>query len=256
MQEKEIIITDKARWMGGVCLYGYDEENNGIRPIMVDGANNPTSLPRNFVERIKPFQRVKFGFIRHQPSPPHTEDWVINGSYFPQIVGVLSQEERKAFLEKILFPCLKGDHWGTEICYYRKSRGEDVPCIEPGKGIRSIITIKPKSILFVRYSSSKNEEESGKSKREIMLEFSDMKGENYNLKVTDLAFEAFCDDLKGKGMDDGKIGLNLQRKLNDCEVFLRIGTGRAFTPRESDKPYCFLFITAIYSFPNYIDVSF
>jgi hypothetical protein len=256
MQEKEIIMTDKSRWRGGVCLYGYDEENNGIRPIMVDGANNPTSLPRNFVERIKPFQRVKFGFIRHQPAPPHTEDWVINGSYFPQVVGVLSQEERKSFLEKILFPCLKGDHWGTEICYYCKSSGEDAPCIETGKGKRSIITIKPKSIIFISYDSSKIDEISGKSKKEIMLEFSDMKGENYNLKVTDLAFEAFCDYLKGKGMSDGKIGLNLQRKLNDCEVFLRIGAGRAFIPSGSDKPYCFLFITAIYSFPNYIDVSF
>ena len=250
MQEKEIIITDKARWMGGVCLYGYDEENNGIRPIMVDGANNPTSLPRNFVERIKPFQRVKFGFIRPQPAPPHTEDWVINGSYFPQIVGVLSEEERKTFLEKILFPCLKGDHWGTEICYYRKSRGEDAPCIEPGKGKRSIITIKPKSIISVSYESSETDEESVWPKGKIKLKFSDMKDEVYNLNITDLALREYWAILRKGGLNDKDIGFNLQRKLNDCEVFLRIGTGRAFTPRESDKPYCFFVHNSYLLFPK------
>ena len=100
MQEKEIIITDKARWMGGVCLYGYDEENNGIRPIMVDGANKPTSLRRNFVERIKPFQRVKFGFIRPQPSPPHTEDWVIMEVISPKLLGYSPRRKGKLFWRK------------------------------------------------------------------------------------------------------------------------------------------------------------
>ena len=254
MQEREIIITDKSRWHGGMCIYGYDDEYNGVRPILLDETKELRGLPHNLVKDIKPFQRVKFRFISSLPSPPHTEDWLMDESYFPKITGELPENERKVFLEKILFPSLKGDHWGTEIRFYHsRSTNIDTPYIEPGEGKRSIITIKPQKISFVKYSLD-IAEDSGKQKEEIRVEFTDMKGEVYYLKVTDLRFREYCDILKRQGLSDGSIGINLQRKLNNSDVFLRIGTGRPFRPRESDKYYCFLFITAIYSFPNYTEI--
>jgi hypothetical protein len=78
-----------------------------------------------------------------------------------------------------------------------------------------------------------------------------MRGDYYNLSVTDLRFRRYCDKSKKNGMSEGEIGKVLQEILNTRDVFFRIGTSRPFSPKGDNKLYCFLLITGIYSFPDY-----
>lgn len=241
MIEKEIIITDVSKMPGGICIYGYDQEYKGIRPILWSSDKNIRGFPPNYIAKIKPFMRVKFRLIEHRPTPPHTEDWLIDEEFPPEIMGELSAEMKKDFLERILSPSLKAGGWGTEIKFYLTQEKEKTPYIEPGEGLKSIITIKPKAIRFIRYSE-----------RSYRIKFYDMDSEYYNLSITDLGFRNFCDNLLMQGMDYETIGKSCCKKLKEREVFLRIGAGRPFTPRGQEcKEMCFLFVTGIYSFPDY-----
>jgi len=243
--EKEITITDFSKMPEGVCVFGYDQEHEGIRPVIFNIGEKEKGLPEDYLGDIKPFIRVKFKLIESQPSPPHTEDWLVDKNYQPKIMGHLSGNERKEFLEKISYDSIKTADWGTEIHLYLDKREKNIPYIKPGEGKRSIITIKPKNISFIEYS----EQADKLGKYNYRITFSDMIGDD--LSITDLAVREYCDNLRDQGKSCGFIGAELQRKLNQNDVFLRIGAGRPFTPSETNEKFCFLFVTGIYSFPDY-----
>lgn len=246
--EKEIIITDFSKMPEGVCVFGYDREYNGIRPVIFSPGEKEKGLPDNFVADISPFKIVKFKFITHQPLPPHTEDWLIDKNYPPQIIGQLLEDEQKEFLEKlkeISYNSIRKSLWGAPIYWY-EGKERKVPYIKPGEGEKSIVTVKIKNCIIKYF------ERPGKlGKYEYRIEFSDIQQKNYDLSVTDLAFRNYCENLKQKGKNCNFIGAELQQKLNQSEVFLRIGAGRPFTPKGDTEPKCFLFITGVYSFPDY-----
>lgn len=238
--KKEIIITDFSQMYKEVCIFGYDDEGRGIRPVNFKKEEEPKGLPKDYVAGIEPFMKVEFELVKPQPNPPHTEDWLINEDCRPKIIRTLSQNEKKEFLKKISYDSIKTADWGTKIHFNLNSRGEKTSrYIEPGKGKKSIITVKPKNISFIEYSY-----------RKYRITFSDMIEYGISISITDCAFRKYCDDLRNRGKNYGAIGAELQRKLNQSDVFLRIGAGRLFTPSNSAKG-CYLFVTGIYSFPDY-----
>ncbi|MBT9170750.1 MAG: hypothetical protein DDT18_01098 [Actinobacteria bacterium] len=243
--KKEIIITDFSKMPEGVCVFGYDEEGSGIRPVIFNIGEKEKGLLEDYVAGIEPFMRVEFEFIKPQPNPPHMEDWLINEDCRSKIIRTLLEDERKEFLKKISYNSMEVADWGTEIHLYLNKRGENIPYINPGEGKKSIITIKPKNISSIEYSKDANK----LGKYNYRITFSDMIG--YNLSITDLLFREYCDNLRNQGKSCGAIGTELQRKLNQSDVFLRIGAGRCFIPKGSSTKGCFLFVTGIYSFPDY-----
>jgi len=241
--EKEIIITDFSKMPEGICIFGYDQDYKGIRPVIFKTGEKEKGLPENYIRGIAPFMKVKFGLIEPQPNPPHTEDWLIDKDYQPKIMGHLLEIERKEFLEKtISYSSMKAADWGTEVHLYRNKGG---PYINPNEGERSIITIKVKNVSFFEYSEKPKELE-GYNYR---IAFSDMIGDD--VSVTDSAVRKYCDNLRNQGKSYGFIGAELQRKLNQGDTFFRIGAGRRYDPMEGDDKKCFLFVTGIYSFPDY-----
>jgi len=232
---------------GGICIFGYDDNGNGVRPVILDNEGEPRGLSEEYLRGVGPFMQVEFDFIKPQPKAPHVEDWLIDESCQPRVIRTLSEKEIKEFLRRISYDSMESADWGTEIHLYRDKRNKNVPYINPGEGKKSIVTIKVKNILFFEYSTNKQSDKPGKY--EYRIAFSDMIGDD--LSVTDLAIREYCDNLREKRENCEGIGAELQQKLNQREVFFRIGAGRPFIPKENDGPKCFLFVTGIYSFPDY-----
>ncbi len=248
--EREIVITDFSKMPEGVCIFGYDQEYKGIRPVIFNVGEKAKGLPEDYLKDIEPFTIVKFKFIKPQPIPPHTEDWAIDLDYRPQIIRILSEIERKKFLEKlkqISYDSIQKSLWGTNIYWY-EGKERSTPYIKPGEGKRSIVTIKIKGKNCIVKHYERPEE---LGKYEYRIEFSDIHKKNYDLSVTDLAFREYCDNLRAQGKECSFIEAELQQKLSQSDIFLRIGAGRPFSPKGQDKEMCFLFITGIYSFPDY-----
>ena len=108
-------------------------------------------------------------------------------------------------------------------------------------------TIKAVKVLGVNYSMK----EVGKYRYRIT--FSDMSEEVYNLPVTDCAFRRYCDRLRVlEGRSTSAIGLELQQRLNQREVFLRVGLTRPFAKMHNR---CYLQVSGIHAFPDYREMD-
>ena len=194
---KRLIITDLSSMEeGGICIVGIDREDNVIRPVIpYGGVKEDYILDKTGKPIITPFAEIEFKFIRPLPKPPHTEDWELDTNYRPGLIGHLSEEEMKGFLERISDRSVR-EIFGAVIHEGRYTN--------PGEGNRSLGVIKAVKVLDVNYSM-KEVGEYG-----YRITFSDMSGEVYNLPVTDCAFRRYCDMLRiREGRSTGDIGLEL-----------------------------------------------
>jgi len=120
--------------------------------------------------------------------------------------------------------------------------------VKAGEGLRSLGTIMPRQIERVRYEQSLYEQ----NKWRYKIKFLDQRGENFDLQVTDLAFRAFCDTRRTRhGQSEKRIGSWLTWYLHKNETFFRIGLAREW---EEKRPgCCYLQITGVYTFPDYLE---
>jgi len=233
---KRLIITDlSSMGEGGICIVGIDREDNVIRPVIpYGGVKEDYILDKTGKPIITPFAEIEFKFIRPLPKPPHTEDWELDTNYRPGLIGHLSEEEMKGFLERISDRSVR-EIFGAVIHEGRYTN--------PGEGNRSLGVIKAVKVLDVNYSM-KEVGEYG-----YRITFSDMSGEVYNLPVTDCAFRRYCDMLRiREGRSTGDIGSELQQRLNRSGVFLRVGLTRPFAKMHNR---CYLQVSGIHTFPDY-----
>ncbi|PKP59461.1 MAG: hypothetical protein CVT88_02520 [Candidatus Altiarchaeales archaeon HGW-Altiarchaeales-1] len=248
--KKKIIITYFSKWNNGICIFGYDEEYNGIRPIYDwDKEKTPLPWPDNPETRqIVPFTEVEFDFDdenTYPTSPPHTEDKVLKNREYHQIIRTISEKEKKEFLEKLTSKSIKEDFWGTNWYAYNphltKNKSGDITFayIIPVEGKRSIVTIKKKKCKFTL-----------DDRDEVRIE-SPIKSEIfYSFAITDLELEHYVNKGEAKRIEKKYIVEELNQNISGIDIFLRIGTGRPFKPMP-DFEGCFLFVTGIYSFPDY-----
>lgn len=141
---KSIIITDLSRMKKSrVCIAGYDWSNKThIRPDIP-----PIGIDENYLFEdgqliIRPFAVIEFGFLRHTPKPPHSEDWELNTEVRPKFIRMI--RKRQKFLEKIK-DAYVSDIFGAPI--------HNNQYIEVKKGERSLGTVKAIEISSVEYST-------------------------------------------------------------------------------------------------------
>ena len=236
--KKEIIITDLSRMHGdGVCIFGIDEEGKPIRPVIPYSSIRESYL---FDEKgqqiIKPFVKIEFDLRDTSPEPPHTEDWEINTSNKPRLIGYLSEEDRIKFLGSISDGLVK-DIFGAKIHEKRY--------INPGEGRRSLGTIKVAKVLDVNYSLKEE------GKYQYRITFSDISGEIYDLPITDCAFREYCDAQRIRaGNNPSSISDELRHKLNQSELFLCIGLTRLF------RDVHWLQVSGLHAFPDYREMEY
>ena len=234
-----LIITDVTR-MGGrrVCIAGVTEDGRSIRPTLPYPGIQEDWLYTNGQCVIRPFSRVTFDLLGHQPQPPHTEDWEIDPA-IKQFERMLEFPERRAQLQGMIFPSVEAI-FGADIhrdfgFYIRENEGD-----------RSLGTLQTRSVSFVRHLLDEH------GNYNYRITFSDAIGQEYNLAVTDLTFRYYVDHLREvEGLSCGRIGLILQNIFNNRHTYLRIGLTR---PTWEAHPHCCaLQITGVYTFPDYLE---
>lgn len=226
-----IVITDLSRMKEDrVCIFGFDEKKRHIRPVIpYIGINEAYILDNENKQIIKPFAEIEFDFIRPLPEPPHMEDCEINTEYKPKLIRNLPENESKRFLEDILDESVNAI-FGESIQNHRY--------IITG-GSRSIGTIKINEVLTVNYSIKQSD------KFDYRITFSDMKGEIYNLPITDFAFRKHCDDQISQGKKIEQINQDLKEIFNYGDLFLRVGLSRRW------QEFYWLLVSGVHSFPDY-----
>lgn len=239
-----LIITDVTR-MGGrrVCIAGVTEDGISIRPTL---PHPGPGIQENWLYTnghcvIRPFASVTLDLLEHQPNPPHTEDWLMN----PQIKifnRLQELQERATFLANIVDQSVL-EIFGAEI--HNPTR----PYTDTGIGNRSLGTIRPRSVRFVRYQLNE------RGNWECHITFTDQAGIEYKLPVTDLSFRYYLDFLRDQEhQSTGSIGLQMQQILNHPTTIFRIGLTRGFNPdRNQPQDRCYLQITGVYTFPDYLE---
>lgn len=105
---KDITVLAVTKMHGGVCVAGVDTAGEWVRPVRVErkrdsgGITDYCLLPLDFFHGGKS-HLVNMGVTRvwldrHQPSPPHSEDWTLDLDHKPEIIRKLSFDEQEEFL--------------------------------------------------------------------------------------------------------------------------------------------------------------
>jgi hypothetical protein len=245
MKEK-VIITDVTRMKEPrVCVAGYLERScECVRPIFSRFGPTEEWLSVEGQVVIRPFAIVELDLRQKKDSPPHTEDWIVDSSYRASR-GMLTPSEQDTFLTKIEDRSV-GTTFGTKI--NRETGFEHLSgYVKVGEGKRSLGTIRPKMLSQVFYREKRERED----KLDYRIAFTDQTGEEYRLAVTDLAFRRYLDHMslrESKSLE--KTAQLMTATLRESRMFLRIGLARPW----NDYPdRCYLQITGVYSFPDYLD---
>lgn len=221
---------------GRVCVAGYDKAGQCIRPVLPPPGIHESSLYSQGRAIIYPFAIVEYDFLRPTPEPPHTEDF----RYDPlqvKFIEKLDEEEKRRILLKSTFP-------SVETIFEVPILDDIGHYVISGQGPRSLGTIKPKKMLKSIYL-----QESG-GKWGYRLGFIDGADQTYWLTITDLAWRYNCDFNCRKGVNLVDLSDSLTKKLKSSDVYLRIGLSRGW---EKFPDRCFLQITGVYAFPDYLN---
>ncbi len=234
--KRSIIITDLTRMQEGrVCIAGYDEKGNCIRPVLPPPGIHESTLYSGGHPEIIPFAVVEFDLLQYLPQPPHTEDWRYNPASV-KFIERLDENRKRAVLIQTLFESVSAIFEVpilSDYGYY----------IREGQGPRSLGTIRPQE--FKRATHEKSPE----GKWKYRVNFVDGNGVSYWLTVTDLAWRYYNDRQREEGRTSEQISLDLTSVLKRSEVFLRIGLARGW---EKFPDRCFLQVTGVYTFPDYL----
>ncbi len=232
-----VVITDLTQMRGTrVCLAGYLADGTCVRPEPQDGELTQDWLYSDRRLVVRPFAVVELDLQYAISKPPHTEDWVIDEGYRND-GAVLDLEQQIDELEGIEDPSV-AVIFGAPI---QTGPGWYIPA---GQGNRSLGTISPQRVWEVHLV----QRESGRW--DYRLAFTDRSGHRYSLAVTDLAFRRFLDYRTAHdGLSVEEASEHLTRVLQQSRVFLRIGLAR---PWEQFPDRCYLQITGVYSFPDYL----
>ena len=238
--QKTIVITDLTQMPNpdGACVVGIDQRNQCIRPVLTNGVlKKHLYIGKKLV--IQPKAKIKFDFYRVPIKPPHIEDWGFDPS---SIVyeGLCTEAE----WEKVL----RDSSFGTVNNIYDGLLQEH-RWVEPGANTRSVGTLSQ-----VRVTAVKLLEWSGKLR--YRLSFIDNTDFAYdNIPVSDLAFrELSYTEVRKQNRSPVTVSEQITSLLTsaDC-LYLRLGLARPWINPNTGKVGCWMQVTGIYSFPDYLE---
>jgi len=231
---KKIVITDLTRMhRGKVCLAGYDSDHTCIRPVLPPPGIPEDSIYLQNKPVIFPFALVEFDFIKPDPQPPHTEDYLYDPDS-PSLIRLV--HDRETILNWSLFP-------GVQEIFEQPIHDDFGYYVMDCQGPRSVGTIEPMAITNIIY------EISPEGVWDFRIWFYDKNQHYYRLKIVDLTWHYYCDSLRDENRNPSQIAKELNRKLTKNQVYLRIGLSRGW---EKFPERCYLQITAIHTFPDYL----
>lgn len=135
--------------------------------------------------------------------------------------------------------CVK-DIFGADI---GKELGWYIP---EGQGQRSLGTSKPREIIEVTFA---HDRQTGHPRS--YMTFTDSAGDRYKLSVNDLSLIRYLEHTWRNGISRDDAAAHLTATLQKSDIYLRIGLARGDWVKAPGK--CFLQITSVYSFPDYLN---
>lgn len=232
---QELVITDLTRMYGGhVCVAGYAHSGQCVR--LSSPRLHELDIAAHGKPIVFPAAVVECDVIENQPDPPHTEDYSFD-PYSLRLIRRLEGPAWQATLDRLLFDSVS-QIFEQPIC------NEHGHYIADGVGIRSVGTIRPRGISKATYSADADGTWS------YRLGFYDHAGQFYQLKITDLTWNAYCDSLRAPDREPKDIAVSLTQLLKSHRVYLRIGLSRKWAKFPGR---CYLQINGIYTFPDYLD---
>lgn len=237
---ERMIITDVSRMHTGACIAGYsDDLSRPIRPVLAQGGGfewEDLCVARGAL--LAPFNVVEIDFGDPRPSPPHAEDVLIREPLNIAYVGRVPRDKIPVALDRLAFD-------SVNAAFGEVSRGRS---IAPGKGERSLATIRATSVEFITIDVHPSDQT-----LRVRVDFRDGAGNPFNLPVTDIGFRSYCHTrLVNRGQSPGLVGARIREQLNSStSLYLRVGASRPFQPGPGHPEACYLLVTGIYSIPEY-----
>jgi len=232
--KKRILITDVTT-MGAdrVCVAGIDKDGKSIRPVLPSGYITRSDLyDGNGGLIIAPRFLTEFFFLEKIRNPPHTEDHLFS----PEKTRLV-QKTSDAQMKRMLSLSCSGS-----VAELFDGGLVDKRYHKPDSGKRSLGTVR------VRLSSI--------DLSHCRLSFFDEAGESYSrVKVNDLAFWRLAEYWgTPEGSAKKTLAKRLEKKLENVdEIFLRLGLARPWTNPNDGVEGCWLQVTGIYTFPDYLE---
>jgi hypothetical protein len=227
------LVTDVTQMRGDkVCILGVNDKFETIRPELPPPGifQHRLVLPTGV---IRPRSVLEIYFKPpHKINPPHIEDkdWDIN--HDTRFLRTTDNDKWRNALEQTLFLTVQ-DIFETKITN---------KAIEPYKGVRSVGTIRVKTIEFFKYGTVERREG---IKHDYRLSFRDESNKYYyDLSITDLTFRYYFHHLLTK-MTPEKASWRIREQLQETDCYLRIGLTREYNGN------LWLQVNGIYTFPDY-----
>ncbi len=234
-----IAITDLTQMREGnyVCMTGINESGQCIRPV---AEVREKGVPKDLLYYksqliVRPAAKVEFDFHPVKVELPHVED---HGFAPNHIVskGFCTNTEWEAILRNSSYTTVDEIYDGLL---------EEHKWVRPGANTRSIATLAKPIIVDIELTES-----SVKPR----LEFKDTTGHVFDCSASDLALWNLCySSVKRQGREREELSSALISLWQSADrVYFRLGLARPFRISASSEPRCYLQVTGVYTFPDYL----
>lgn len=233
-----IVITDLTQMPAGnkACVVGITEKGECIRPVCEGGFQKRyLYVGKNVV--IRPRARIEFDFTKAKIEPPHIEDRTFTPSSIINH-GLCNDVEWENLLRSNAYVRVKDIYDGFL---------QDGDWVKPGSRTRSVATLSQASIANVKLPE-------WEGKLRYRLSFGDITRNLFDCPVSDLAFrELNYKEVKRNNRPRSDVSSELTNILKGVErIYLRLGLARPFKKSAADEPRCYLQVTGVHTFPDYL----
>ena len=234
-----IVITDltQMREVNYVCIVGINESGQCIRPVAeVREKGVPKGLLYHRSQLIvRPAAKVEFDFHPVKVELPHVEDHGFDPDHIVS-KGFCTNTEWEAILRNSSYTTVDEIYDGLL---------EEHKLVRPGANTKSIATLVKPTIINVDFLES-----SVKPR----LTFKDSTGHLFDCSTSDLALWNLCySSVKRQRREREELSSGLISLWQSADrIYLRLGLARPFRVSASSELRCYLQITGVYTFPDYL----
>ncbi len=237
--QQTVVITDLTQMKDGnyVCITGINESGQCLRPV---SENREKGIPKDLLfykskPIIYPKAKVEFDFHPVKLELPHVEDRGFDPSHIVS-KGLCSNIEYETILRNNSY---------IKVVEIYNGLLKEYKYVRPGANTKSIATLARPKIVNINLSPT-----SVKPR----LSFKDDTGQVFDCPVSDLTLWNLCySSVKRHGHAIDKMEGELVSKLQRIDtVYLRLGLARPFKVTPATEPRCYLQVTGIYTFPDYL----
>lgn len=240
--KKTLVITDVTQMPADrnrgdeVCVVGIDTEGQCIRPVRDKGFLKKYLRDVNGEVIIRHGAKVEFDLYPVKTQPPHIEDMKFEPSSISS-QGLCESDEWEGVLGRSSFDSVEEIYEGFL---------QNLGWVAPGAKTRSIATLSGANIIDIELT-----QRSVKPR----LTFVDQAGFEFNRPVSDLTLWDRCFSLvRRQGHSPTEVERELISLLQNADrLYIRLGLARPWEPEDDGGEKCWLQVTGVYTFPDYLN---